>query len=66
MEGKETFWGGTRNGLCKGLEWLHENVGFSGNWKLLSMAVAQSLSERLEARRWEVAGEGRARLHRPS
>ena len=41
-------------------------MGFSGNWKLLSMAVEQSLSGRLEARRWEVAGEGRARLHRPS
>ena len=41
-------------------------MGFSGNWKLLSMAVEQSLSGRLEARRWEVAGEGRARLQRPS
>lgn len=40
--------GGTGNRLCKGLEWVGKNVGFSGNWKLLSMAVAQSLSEGLE------------------
>ena len=38
--------------------------GASGNWELLSMAVAQSLSGGLGAGRWEVGGEGRARLQR--
>ena len=36
--------GGKGNRLCKGLEWVGKNMGFSGNWKLLSMTVAPSLS----------------------
>lgn len=64
-----TFQAERGNRLCKGPGRVHENMAFSGNWKLLSMAGVQSLSGRLGtyeggAERWDLDGEGRTRLQR--